>query len=156
MVLLAVDTGTRESAYVSVDSDTYRIIKAQKLPNEKILDIVRKEYYDDCVVEMFSNYGGGSGKDVFKSIIIVGRVLEAQWWRVKENGNVIPRIEVKKHIVGSVNANDSAVIRALKDRFGEKGTKKNPGWFYGVKMDCWQAYALAVTYLDRLKGDVFE
>lgn len=153
MVLLAVDTGTRDSAYVAVDSDTYKIIEAKKVSNKKLMEIIRSEYYDECVVEMFSSYGGGSGKTVFESLVMVGRVLEAQWWRDYGEGHVIPRIEVKKHICGTVNSNDASVIRALKDRFGERGTAKNKGWFYGVTADCWQAYALAVAYLDRQKGD---
>lgn len=154
MVLIAVDTGTRDSAYVVVETDTYEILEAKKVPNEDMLKLLRDGYYDDCVVEMFSSYGGGSGRDVFESIVMVGRVVESQWWRFERDGKVIPRIEVKKHVCGTVNANDASVIRALKDRFGDKGTKKNPGWFYGVKMDCWQAYALAVTHIDRMKGDV--
>ncbi len=61
------------------------------------------------------------------------------------------------HLCGSPRAKDPNVTQALVDRFarGEtnygKGTKKSPGFFYGFSADMWQAYALAVTYLDMKK-----
>jgi hypothetical protein len=149
MKLLAVDTGTKQSAYVIVDSKTYEPIYMAKVPNDDLMQTVRHTYYEDAVVEMFSSYGGGSGREVFESIVMVGRILEATWQRNWE-ATRITRLEVKKHICQSVNANDAAIIRALKDRFGDKGTKDNKGFFWGMKADCWQAYALAVTHLDRL------
>jgi hypothetical protein len=87
---------------------------------------------------------------------MIGRVIEACVPRGYV-GQLIRRIDVKKHILGTVNGDDAAVKRALEDRFGDKGTKDNHGFFWGMKADCWQAYALAVTYLDRLKeGDVID
>ncbi len=150
MILLAVDTGTEKSAYVIVDTVSYEILDAKKIPNEDMLVLVRYGYYDDCVVEMFSSYGGGSGREVFESVVMVGRVMEACVPRGFV-GRRIRRLDVKKHICQTVNANDAAVIRALKDRFGDKGTKDQHGYFWGMRSDCWQAFALAVAYIDNMK-----
>ena len=43
---------------------------------------------------------------------------------------------------------DSTIRQVLIDRFGNVGTIKDKGWFYGFKADIWQAYALGVTYYD--------
>ena len=53
-----------------------------------------------------------------------------------------------------MRANDKRIKDALVSRFAKgvqnmgKGTKKNPGWFYGFKKDLWQAYAVGITYYD--------
>jgi hypothetical protein len=146
-ILLAIDTGTRDSAYAVVDTETYRIIESKKVPNAQLMTVVRKGYYDMCVVEMFSSYGNRSGTEVFDAIVMVGQVKEACATR-EVSCTLIKRKEVKMHICNSMSAKDADVIMALKDRFGEKGTKDSPGWFFGMKSDGWQAYGLAVTFLD--------
>jgi hypothetical protein len=69
----------------------------------------------------------------------------------------IKRIDVKRHICGTMKSKDKDVIQGLVNRFTldtkgyGKGTKKNPGYFYEFKADIWQAFALAVTYIDKYK-----
>jgi hypothetical protein len=55
------------------------------------------------------------------------------------------------NLCNSMKAKDSNIRQALIDRFGEVGVKKAPGWFYGFKKDVWAAYAVGVTYLDKIK-----
>ncbi len=47
-----------------------------------------------------------------------------------------------------MRAKDANISQALRDRFGEKGTKAHPGWFYGVSKDVWSAIAVGVAYYD--------
>ena len=60
------------------------------------------------------------------------------------------------HCHGS-RAKDTNIRQALVDRFAPgqpnhgKGTKAEPGWFYGFRADVWQAYALAVYVADTSK-----
>lgn len=66
----------------------------------------------------------------------------------------ILRQQEKLTICHSPKANDATIKQALIDRFAPgvsnygKGTKKDPGWFYGFRADEWSAYAVAVTYHD--------
>lgn len=49
---------------------------------------------------------------------------------------------------------DAQIIEYMSHKFAcgaennGKGTKDNPGWFYGFKGDIWQAYALGVAFFD--------
>ena len=73
------------------------------------------------------------------------------------NVHYIPRREVRAHLCdnGGPKITDSVITAALVDRFAYgqknfgKGTKKEPGFFYGFKKDIWQAFALAVTWWDK-------
>jgi hypothetical protein len=49
-----------------------------------------------------------------------------------------------------MKAKDGNIRQALIDRFGVVGTKKNQGWFYGFSGDIWSAYAVGITYKDKL------
>ena len=155
MLLLSIDTGTTKSAYVFVDTATYKIEESGKVDNEKMMEIARFGYYDACVIEMFSSYGMRVGKEVFESVVMVGKIMEAVYYRKGFYADRIERQKVKQYVCckgGSVK--DADVIQTLKDRFGEKGTKKNPGFFFGINADQWQAFSTAVAYIDMKKEGV--
>jgi len=65
----------------------------------------------------------------------------------------IYRKDEKMDLCGTMKANDANISQALRDRFGEKGTKKNPGWFFGFYKDVWQAYAVGITFHDLFLKD---
>ena len=87
------------------------------------------------IIERVASYGMAVGSEVFETCEWIGRFAQ-------ELGHYAPigyvyRRDEKKYICGSPTANDAAIRRALADRFayGEpnygKGTKANPGFFYG-------------------------
>ncbi len=99
---------------------------------------------------MIASYGMGVGKSVFETCVWIGRFIEV----IGDNYKYIYRKDEKMNLCGSMKAKDSNIVQALIDRFAPntsnkgKGTKKEPGWFYGFKKDIWQAYAVGVTYYD--------
>ena len=149
--ILAIDPGNIESAYVLMDSETYKPIEFGKVENNRMLDLIFNYVYDDFVIEMIQSYGMGVGKSVFDTCVWIGRfVQEAS--RFTNKIEYIYRAEEKMNLCHSMKAKDSNIRQALIDRFGEVGTKSKPGYFYGFKKDIWSSYAVGVTYLDKESG----
>ena len=152
MKILCIDPGCTESAYVLMDKD-YKPLEFGKVENIKMLCLVDEflicgNAEDKFVIEMVASYGMAVGKEVFETVFWIGRFWQAyDGLRTK-----VYRKDVKMNLCGQTKARDSNIIQALKDRFGDKGTVKQKGWFYGFKKDIWQAYAVGITYLDALKS----
>ena len=153
MKILAIDPGCTESAYVLMD-EKYRPLEFGKVANAEMRKYLtnamryekyKDEYYTETAIEMVASYGMAVGKEVFETCVWIGRFTE-----LSRNSQYVYRKDVKLNLCGQTRAKDSNVIQALKDRFGDKGTTKAPGWFYGFKKDIWQAYAVGVTYLDTI------
>jgi len=141
--VLGIDPGPVQSGYV-ITTD-YVPVESGKIYNSEILEIVKAGMYTDIVVEMLSCYGKAIGAETLETAIWIGRLIEA----TETSPTLIYRRSVKMNLTGSNATKDHDVIEALKERFGQKGTKKAPGTLYGLKADAWQAYALVVTYLDN-------
>ena len=150
MGILSIDVGTTETGFCFINKETYKPIRFGKISNEDLLDIVRNEEYDTLIYEEFQSYGMPIGVSTITSITWNGRYMQIALDREKKV-DYIYRKEEKINLCGSMKAKDSNIRQALIDRFGEVGTKKQPGWFYGFKKDIWAAYAVGVTWLDKQK-----
>ncbi len=146
MRILSIDPGPIESGLVVWDGKS--ILYKEIIDNEKIIleDLPLLEA-DILIVEQIKSYGMSVSDSVFDTVFWTGRFIQAwrgEWKRV-------PRREVKMHLCGSMRAKDSNIRQALVDRFGVPGKKKAPGLTYGLKKDLWQAFALAVFWMDKDK-----
>lgn len=148
MYLLSIDPGNISSAYCLINSKDYSIIEFALVDNEELLNIINKLNFEYLAIEMVASYGMPVGATVFDTCVWIGRFIEAAI-RKGVNYTRIYRLEEKIEICHDTRAKDANIRQALIDRFGEIGTKKNPGWFYGFKKDIWQAYAVGVTYIDK-------
>lgn len=161
-MILAIDPGNIESGVVLLD-DNLKPIEYGKWNNENVRQELRRNiekygYRLHIAIEMIASYGMAVGQSVFETCIWIGRFKEmAEQYNM--NVTYIYRKDEKMNLCNSMKAKDSNIIQALIDRFAPntpnkgKGSKKEPGWFYGFKKDIWQAYAVGVTYHDMyLKG----
>lgn len=146
--ILAIDPGNVESAYCIIEKETYKPIEFGKINNESLLLKIDFLKYDKLIIEMIASYGMSVGQTVFETCVWIGRFVQS---RKCYNYEYIYRKEEKMNLCHSMKAKDSNIRQALIDRFGEVGTKKAPGWFYGFKKDIWAAYAVGITYLDKIK-----
>lgn len=145
-MILAIDPGPVDSAWVILDKEL-KPIKFGKVKNIELLAVCMDiNYGPDCelAIEMVASYGMAVGQEVFETVFWIGRF----WQAFDAVRTKVYRKDVKMNLCGSMKAKDSNVRQALIDRFGPVGTKKKPGWFYGVSKDVWSAIAVGVTYAD--------
>lgn len=168
--ILAIDPGTKESGYVVAEYDTMRPLRFGKVDNMEMLGIISEvlessQYECTVAIEMVASYGMPVGREVFETVRWIGRF--EQHIRESFPGTIIRfvyRRDEKLAVCHSPKANDATIRQALADRFAYgvpnrgKGTKKEPGFFYGFRADIWQAFAVAVTChdtIEREKGKTF-
>lgn len=155
-MILAIDPGNVESAYVLMDDETYRPVEFDKVENHELLSKESQLEYDALVVEMVASYGMAVGKEVFQTCVWIGRFIQLAEQRGKP-WYAIYRKDEKMNLCGSMQAKDSNIRQALVDRFGKtasgKGTKKDPDFFYGFRQDVWAAFAVGTTFIDKRKRE---
>ena len=146
--LLAVDPGTDQSSWVVWDGA--RVLTFGTDANEDLLISLEGQEgmtspFDDIqymAVEMIASYGMPVGREVFETCVWIGKFLHA--WKPRSYRQIFRR-EVKLELCGSPRAKDANVRRAILDRVGPQGTKKNPGPTYGFKKDEWAALGVALV-----------
>lgn len=150
MILLAIDPGPVESAWLTFDLDTGTPYAWAKAPNEDVLALVTGPPYDVLAIEMIASYGMPVGAEVFETCVWIGRFMQAASRMVGQCIVRPTRIECKSHLCHSAKATDANIRQALIDKFGPGkdkaiGKKATPGPLYGLSKDGWSALAVAVT-----------
>jgi hypothetical protein len=161
--VLAIDPGPTQSGVTLIETTTFKPVRAEKtdnfsvmsffsrIPQEQLLD----SFNCQVVIEMVGHYGSGmpAGAEVFETCIWIGRFTQ-QFLLIGLPVYRLKRQAVKLNLCRDSRAKDGNISQALIDRFAPgqrnrgKGTKKEPGWFYGFKADIWQSYALGVSAID--------
>ncbi|HZZ57886.1 MAG TPA: hypothetical protein VFE31_08645 [Opitutaceae bacterium] len=146
--VLVIDPGPTRSAAVIWDGE--KIHDHHITENAAIRAWLAAQMHMDppalVALEMVQSFGMPVGRDVFETVLQVGRLQELCEGRTQ--CRLIYRGQVKIHVCHSARARDSNIRAALIDRFGVPGTKKAPGLTHGLRADEWQAFALAVPARD--------
>jgi hypothetical protein len=167
MIIFAIDPGSTQSGVVAWNNQTGQFYLKEKLDNAIVRQVLPVWAADNTgihfVIEQITLYQR-SDSAIHDTIVWYGRFFEV----LKSRGVTpvfITRADVKKELLPgnrTTDRKDSTVCAYLKDRFAPgvsnngKGTKKEPGYFYGFKADIWQAFALAVAYSDQVAADSLE
>lgn len=138
-----------------LDEAGVEVLDVGKIPNEEIYKVLCWPY-EHLAIEMVAGMGMPVGQEVFDTCFWIGRFWEyAEIYRQGYQIQKIFRREEKLYLCGRATAKDANIRQALVDRYAPgqpnygKGTKKNPGFFYGFSADMWAAMAVAVTYFDK-------
>lgn len=155
-VILAIDPGPTQSAWLTLNTATGGIRNAVMASNEDLLALIRTDIAPctgpvrRVVIEKVEGFGMPVGAEVFETVFWTGRFAEAASpVRVDRIG----RKTVKLHLCGSMRAKDPNIRQALIDRYGGPdavGRKATPGPLYGISGDLWSALAVAVTWSDEV------
>lgn len=145
MAIIAIDPGCTESAWLMYGGGT--IGEFDKAANEDVRTLLQtssplNKAVDHLAIEMIASYGMPVGREVFETVLWIGRFIEA--WGGPYT--LVYRREVKMHLCNSARAKDGNIRQALIDKFGPPGTKKTPGATYGISKDVWAALGVAVTF----------
>ena len=167
--IIAIDPGNKESAYClcSPDLKPLAFAKLRNVEGKKqvfwnaICDSLSEHVQEGdeirFVIEDMQNFGMPVGRSVLDTEKYIGYLT----CLIETNGYAVDyvfRNEEKLILCHSMKANDATIKQALIDRFAPdtsnhgKGTKACPGFFYGMKNDCWSAFAQCVTFHDREYG----
>lgn len=151
--IIAIDPGNTRSAYTIWDGD--KVLDKGLIPNHEMFEVLNtnKLTVDKLVIEMITSYGMKVGYTIFDTCVWIGRFM--QYWQVvsRKECATVPRREVKLYLTHTTRSKDSNVIKAIKERYGPPGTKRNPNKItYGMKKDIWQAFALAIYSVDNYKN----
>lgn len=171
-LIIGIDPGTFQSAYVITDlSNGMKILSKGIILNselyitiEKALQTIIKAELEQekrvivyVAIEFIESKGMPVGRETFETCYFIGelnyrfRNLNDIVATLSNNSVKIETYRVYRHeektaICGNSRAKDSNIRQALIDKYGIVGTKKQQGFFYGVKRDIWQAFAVAETF----------
>jgi hypothetical protein len=159
-VILALDPGTEQTGWVLYDGG--RVCDSGVMPNADMLRAVIggegiSAWPDTLAIEMVASYGMPVGREVFETVVWIGRFQQA--WHTPESVRLVYRKDVKLHLCGTSKAKDPNVRQALIDLFPatgggrtpQIGTKGQPGPLYGVSTHAWPALGVAVTAKHQLQ-----
>jgi len=144
--MIAIDPGQTHSGVVWFRCG--QVERSDVLDNHDFREILSEGgRLEPVAIEMVASYGMPVGKEVFETVLWIGRMVEMAGGL--DRVRLVYRKDVKLHLCGSPRAKDANIRQAIIDRYGGKaeaiGNTKRRGPLYGVKSHAWSALAVALT-----------
>lgn len=85
--IIAIDPGNKQSAYCVIDCNTLRPLEFGKVDNEELrnkLVFANEQDWQWAAIEMVASYGMAVGREVFDTVLWIGRFYEhcpSRWRR---------------------------------------------------------------------------
>lgn len=146
-----VDPGPEECAVVCWDKESEQVYLSLEGSPRQVAEAILEGPTGKVFVEWVTNYGMTPGASVFDTCRMVGQI-EA-YLAGRGEVHLISRPKIKHVICGTTRAQDKNIARALYDRFGERGTKKNPGKLYDMKNTHLRSALAAALAGDQLESE---
>lgn len=164
--ILSIDPGPEKSAYVLLALSSENIFgilgRDHIYNNDMIKYIIGKSMTHipiELAIETIVSYGNKIGQKTIDTAIWAGQFFR-QGRCINLKTTLISRPEVQLNLCNNKKAKPKNMRQAIKDRFGDYGTKKNPGRLYplrgagqGKSDHIWSALELAITYIDLNYGE---
>lgn len=155
MLILAIDPGPEKSSWVCWSTSTETVAAGEdQVDNARLRDFLGGNIRDSAkqlVIERPVMMGKNATSALLETARWAG-VFEGAWPGEVET---ITYHRTRTHLTRCGSANEAAVRECLISRFAPagygpqgKGTKANPGPFYGVTGHMWSAVAVAVAWWD--------
>ena len=154
MNIIAIDPGHVETAVVQWNGAV--IHRAMFLSHAGVREFLRQEGKTSTLVaiETVSSYGMPVGKEVFETVRETGRYIQ-----ICADNDIVTITPTRQQVVVHLcrrMGGDAQVRAAIIERYGQPGTKKEPGVTYGLKRDLWQAFGVAVYAADLLSANALK
>ena len=99
--IIAIDPGNRQSAYCVIDCNTLRPLEFGKVDNEELrnkLVFANEQGWQWAVIEMVASYGMAVGREVFDTVLWIGRFYEALSIQSAEAAASLPHRRKTAHL----------------------------------------------------------
>ena len=155
-IVISLDPGPVDTAWVTVESPTLRIVDHGFQPNVEILGLLTCVFTDSAMYmspqpviacEMVQSFGMSVGASVFETVYWIGR-FNQKACDLSLPFHRIFRKDIKMHLCQSMRAKDANIRQALIDKLGPQGKKSSPGPTYGISKHSWAALAVGVAFIE--------
>lgn len=156
----AIDPGTTHSGVVKLNGK--QVINVDpEMENSELLNLLKSvtDSSHHLAIEMIASYGMPVGETTFKTVLWIGRYIQAFHG---EHKTLIYRKDCKNYLCdGNQRAGDANIRQAIIDKYPATGggarpaigIKNQPGPLYGVSSHAWAALAVGLTYQSGQYGE---